>query len=170
MPEPAAANPGATDPTGTDPTGSNPGAAAPTGTDSTELARRTRSGLGRVLIAVYAVFALAATARTVVQVIDRFEVAPLAFALSGLAAVVYVLATVGLARGDRGSRRVALVSCTTELVGVLAIGTLSLARPQWFPEATVWSHFGQGYLFIPVLLPVLGLLWLHHTGREAARR
>lgn len=132
------------------------------------LAERTRSGLGRVLIALYAVFALAATARTVVQVVDRFDVAPLAFALSGLAALVYVLATVCLARGDRGSRRLAALSCTVELVGVLAVGTLSQLRPELFPESTVWSRFGQGYGFVPVALPVLGLWWLHHSGRGGA--
>ncbi len=130
------------------------------------LALRTRSGLGRVLIAVYAVFALAATARSVVQVVDRFEVAPLAFTLSGVAALVYVVATVGLARGDRGSRRVAAVSCTVELVGVLVVGTLSWVVPELFPEPTVWSHLGQGYGFVPVVLPVLGLLWLRHTARR----
>ncbi|MVA75553.1 hypothetical protein GC722_05855 [Auraticoccus sp. F435] len=136
--------------------------------DRSALATRTRSGLGRVLIAVYAVFALAATARTLVQVVERFEVAPLAFTLSGVAALVYCLATAGLARGGRGSRRVAWLSCTVELVGVLAIGTLSWVRPEWFPEATVWSHFGQGYGFVPVLLPVLGLLWLRRTASPAA--
>ncbi|SDD70614.1 hypothetical protein [Auraticoccus monumenti] len=132
------------------------------------LAERTRSGLGRVLIAVYAVFALAATSRTVVQVVDRFEVAPLAFTLSGLAALVYVLATVCLVRGDRGSRRLAALSCTLELVGVLVVGALSLVLPALFPEATVWSRFGQGYGFVPVLLPVLGLWWLRRSGREGA--
>lgn len=125
--------------------------------------RRTRTGLGRVLIAVYAVWALAATARSAVQIIERFDVAPLAFVLSGVAAVFYVVATISLARGDRGSRRLATASCTLELVGVLVVGTVSYVRPELFPEPTVWSHFGQGYVFIPVLLPILGLLWLRHT-------
>lgn len=132
------------------------------------LAERTRGGLGRVLIALYAVFALAATARTVVQVVDRFDVAPLAFTLSGLAAVVYVLATVCLARGDRGSRRLAALSCTVELAGVLVVGALSLLRPELFPESTVWSRFGQGYGYVPVLLPVLGLWWLRRTSRAGS--
>ncbi|WP_114558881.1 hypothetical protein [Desertihabitans aurantiacus] len=126
-------------------------------------ARRTRTGWGRVLVAVYGVFALAATARSVVQIIDRFEVAPVAFVLSAVAAVFYLVATTAFALGDRSSRRLAAFSCALELVGVLVVGGLSLAVPAWFPEPTVWSHFGQGYLFIPVLLPVLGLWWLRRT-------
>src|SRR3954465_12881316 len=118
----------------------------------------TRSGPGRVLIAVYAVFALAATARSGVQLSTRFHQAPLAYLLSALAAVVYLVATVALARASRVSRRVAAVSCAVELAGVLAVGTLSLLDPAAFPDATVWSVFGQGYGFVPVALPVLALL------------
>lgn len=121
---------------------------------------RTRTGPGRLLIAVYAVFALAATARSAVQIVTRFDRAPLAYLLSALAAVVYIVATVALARG---SRRVALVACTVELVGVLAVGTASLIAPEAFPDATVWSTFGGGYGFVPLVLPILGLLWLRRT-------
>lgn len=128
-----------------------------------ELATRTRSGPGRLLIAVYAVFALAATARSAVQLGSRFTEAPLAYLLSAFAAVVYVVATVCLARGNRTSRRVATVSILVELVGVLAVGTLSLVDPQAFPDATVWSDYGQGYGYVPAVLPLLGLWWLRTT-------
>lgn len=129
----------------------------------------TRTGPGRVLIAVYAIFALSATARSAYQILTRFDQAPLAYLLSALAAVIYVIATVGLARGDRTSRAVAAVSITIELIGVLAVGTISLLEPEAFPDATVWSAFGRGYGFVPAVLPVLGLLWLRHTARTAAR-
>ena len=139
-------------------------------TDSdTERAARTRSGPGRLLIAVYAVFALAATARSAVQIGTRFDEAPLAYLLSAFAAVVYLLATVCLARGGRTSRRVATVSIVVELVGVLAVGTLSILDPQAFPDATVWSGYGRGYGFVPVVLPVLGLWWLRRTAQVADR-
>ncbi|GAA3735671.1 cytochrome bd-type quinol oxidase subunit 2 [Spinactinospora alkalitolerans] len=129
----------------------------------------TRTGPGRVLIAVYAVFALAATARATVQILTRFDEAPLAYLLSALAGVVYIVATVGIARAGRTSHRVAVVSCTVELIGVLVVGSLSVFDPQAFPDDTVWSRFGSGYLFIPLVLPVLGLLWLRHVGRAARR-
>lgn len=124
---------------------------------------RTSSGPGRVLIAVYAVFALAATARAGWQLVTRFSEAPVAYLLSALAAAVYIVATVTLARGTRTSRRVALVAISVELLGVLVVGTLSLLDPQAFPRATVWSDFGMGYGFVPLVLPVLGLLWLWRT-------
>ncbi len=127
------------------------------------------SGPGRVLVAVYGTFALAAGARAAVQIATRFSEAPVAYLLSALAAVVYVVATVGLARGRRG-RRTALAAITVELVGVLVVGTLSLADPAAFPDETVWSAYGRGYYFVPLVLPVLGLLLLRSAGREPAQK
>ncbi|MDJ0394591.1 hypothetical protein QMK17_14795 [Rhodococcus sp. G-MC3] len=125
----------------------------------------TRTGFGRFLIAVYAVFAVAATSRSLVQLTTRFDDAPLAYILSALAAVVYIIATIGLARATEASRRVVTISCVIELIGVLAIGALSYIEPDDFPEATVWSHFGQGYVFIPVVLPIAGLWWMRRLRR-----
>jgi len=133
------------------------------------VAEQTAQGPGRVLVAVYAVFALAAGARAAVQIAVQFDEAPLAYLLSALAAVVYVVATVGLARGGRGGRRTALTACSVELAGVLVVGTLSLADRAAFPDDTVWSGYGQGYGFIPLVLPVLGLLWLRHQAEVAGQ-
>jgi hypothetical protein len=118
------------------------------------------SGPGRVLVAVYGTFALAAGARAAVQLSTRFDEAPVAYLLSALAAAVYVVATAGLVRGGPGGRRTALAAITVELVGVLVVGTLSLADPAAFPDETVWSAYGRGYYFVPLVLPVLGLLLL----------
>ena len=122
-------------------------------------AEGTVSGPGRVLVALYGIFALAAGARATVQLSTRFDEAPLAYLLSALAAVVYVVATAGLVRGGRSGRRTALAAITFELVGVLVVGTLSLVDPAAFPDETVWSVYGRGYFFVPLVLPVLGL-WL----------
>ena len=122
----------------------------------------TASGPGRVLVAVYGVFALAAGSRAAVQLSTRFAEAPVAYLLSALAAIVYVIATVALARGGG---RTALVAITIELVGVLVVGTLSLLDRAAFPDETVWSAYGRGYLFIPLVLPVAGLLWLRRQRR-----
>jgi cytochrome bd-type quinol oxidase subunit 2 len=128
---------------------------------------RTSSGPGRVLVAVYGLFALSATARAAVQLASQFDEAPLAYLLSAVAGLVYIVATVTLARGDRTSRRVATVAIVLELVGVLVVGTLSIVDPAAFPRATVWSAYGIGYAFVPLVLPVLGLLWLRHTRPES---
>ncbi len=131
--------------------------------------RTTRSGPGKVLVAVYGVFALAACSRAAVQLITRFDEAPLAYLLSALAGVIYVIATIMLARGTRTSRRVATVAIVVELVGVLTIGTFSVLDPAAFPRATVWSAYGSGYGYVPLVLPILGLWWLYATrpGRPA---
>lgn len=123
----------------------------------------TKHGPGRILIAVYGVFALAATARAGVQIATKFSDAPIAYLLSAVAAVIYCAATFALAKATNVSRKVATTAIVIELIGVLAIGAFSYAVPDDFPDATVWSHFGQGYGFVPVVLPVLGLLWLRRT-------
>ena len=125
--------------------------------------RSTRSGPGVILVAVYGVLALAATGRSVLQITEYFSRAPVAYLLSALAAVIYIVATVALARGGRTSRRVAYAAIGIELAGVLVVGTLSYLVPSAFPDKTVWSHFGSGYGFVPLVLPVLGLWWLRHT-------
>lgn len=121
---------------------------------------RTNAGPGRVLIAVYGLFALSATARAAVQITTKFHEAPLAYLLSAFSGVVYILATVALARADR---RLAVACCGVELAGVLAVGTASLVDAEAFPDAAVWSGYGSGYGYVPLVLPVLGLLWLWHT-------
>jgi hypothetical protein len=115
-----------------------------------------------VLVAVYAFFALAAGARAGWQLATRFDEAPVAYLLSALAAAIYLVAAIGLAGG---AWWVALICCTIELVGVLAVGTASLLASETFPRATVWSQYGIGYGFVPLVLPVLGLLWLRRTAR-----
>ncbi|MFD6054974.1 hypothetical protein [Agromyces sp. NPDC060279] len=123
-------------------------------------ARRRMSGIGRVLVAVYGVLALAALGRSFVQIVQKFDEAPLAYALSALAAVVYVIATIALVRSSRGWYRVAWATIVFEFTGVLVVGTLSVVLPGLFPHDTVWSWYGRGYLFIPLVLPVLGMWWL----------
>lgn len=128
------------------------------------------TGLGRVLVVVYAVLALAATGRSLVQIVERFPSAPLAFSLSAVAAVVYIVATIALVRSTtRGWYVVAWIAIAFELAGVLVVGTYSLVRHDLFPEETVWSWFGSGYVFIPLFLPFVGLWWLYanRPGRVA---
>ena len=116
-----------------------------------------RAGPPRLLGALYVLFAIAAGARSTFQLASRFDDAPLAYALSALAAAVYVLGAVAL-RTDR--RALLAGAASVELAGVLAVGALTLADPDAFPDATVWSHFGQGYGFLPLVLPIAALAWV----------
>jgi hypothetical protein len=123
----------------------------------------TATGPGRVLITVYGIFTVAAGARSAFQLATRFDQAPLAYTLSAVAALIYLVATVALAVSTRRSRRIAAASCVIELAGVIAVGTYSLLDPSRFPDQTVWSGYGQGYGFVPLALPMVGLLWLRRS-------
>jgi surface polysaccharide O-acyltransferase-like enzyme len=123
----------------------------------------TNQGFGRVLVVLYAIFAIGATSRSVIQVSTRFDEAPIAYSLSTFAAIVYVVATIALARGHETSRRVAYVAISIEMAGVLVVGAASVLFPDAFPRASVWSYFGMGYLFIPLVLPIVGLWWLRRS-------
>jgi hypothetical protein len=126
-----------------------------------------RPGVHRTVVALYAVLSLAALGRSSYQILTKFDEAPLAYTLSSVAAALYVLATiaVALSAGPR-LRAIALGAVSFELMGVLGIGALSLIRPELFPDATVWSQFGAGYIFIPLALPIVGLWWLLRGSRS----
>jgi hypothetical protein len=139
-----------------------------TGKDDESGAKKAKRqlGIGRVLIAVYAILALAALGRSVFQIGTKFDQAPVAYSLSALAAVVYVLATIALLVNHKVWRAIAWATLVFEFLGVIVVGTLSLIDPALFPHDTVWSVFGRGYLFIPFVLPILGMVWLRKTGKS----
>jgi Kef-type K+ transport system membrane component KefB len=119
-----------------------------------------RLELGQALVFLYGFFAFAAGGRSVYQLATRFDEAPLAVSLSVVAAAVYALAFTQLRRRDPRAWRLAIAACSFELVGVVVVGSVSLAYPDLFPRATVWSTFGLGYGFFPLFLPIAGLTWL----------
>lgn len=126
-------------------------------------------GIGSVLIAVYIVMALGASARSFVQIVERFDEAPLAYSLSAASAVVYILAALALVFSRRsGWYVVAWIAICFELIGVLVIGTLSITHPALFQHPSVWSEFGKGYIFVPLVLPLVGLWYLiaHRPSRQ----
>ena len=124
--------------------------------------RSTGAGFGRVIVFVYGVLAFAASGRATFELLSKFSEAPVPYALSVLAAVVYVVATWALAT-DR--RRVALVAVSIELIGVVGVGLSSLLWTDKFPEASVWSDFGVGYGWVPLVLPIVGLWWILRGSR-----
>lgn len=115
-------------------------------------------GSARLLIAVYAVFSISASARAAFQIATKFEEAPFAYSLSAIAAAIYLLVTVSLTRPEL--KNLTKAALFFELVGVIVVGTLSFLLSSLFAHPSVWSHFGAGYGFIPLVLPIVGLLWL----------
>jgi len=136
--------------------------------DNARLNPINHSGPRRLLIALYLLFALAAGARALFQLLTKWEQAPLAYGLSALAALLYLLACVGLARSSPRAWRLAVTVCALELAGVLLVGALTLALPTRFTATTVWSGFGAGYGYVPLLLPALGLAWLSRPSTRHA--
>ncbi|MGW4700444.1 hypothetical protein [Streptomyces sp. NPDC004285] len=128
---------------------------------------RLVTGPGMLLVWLYGVMSVGAVSRSIYQIATEFDRAPLAYSLSAVAAVVYVFITYTLVRGGEKARRAALVCCAAELAGVLIVGTWTLLEPSAFPDATVWSDFGYGYVFIPVLLPLTGIWWLRKAAKAA---
>ena len=134
-------------------------------------AEKRASGPGRLIIAVYGIFAISATARAAYQIATKFSEAPVAYLLSAFAAAVYILASVALAKRGLRWYWISVAAIGVELLGVLAVGLLSLLDPALLPDDTVWSGFGKGYGYVPLLLPLLGLWWLwrHRPGRAEMR-
>ena len=127
-------------------------------------------GIVSLLVSVYTILSLAAVGRSGYQIATKFDVAPLAYSLSAVAAVVYVVATIGLVMAGRTwARRVAFAAVIFEGLGVVIVGTVSVFLPELFPADTVWSDYGRGYLFIPLVLPFLGLWWLIRQGRQESK-
>lgn len=131
-------------------------------TSSTSTLRKD-SGFGRILVVIYAVFTLSAGARSLYQVIRKFEEAPLSIGLSALSALIYLVATIALAKKGEGAWKVSLAAVGIEMLGVILVGIFSYIQPQHFELASVWSHFGSGYGYIPLVLPMVGLWWLWKT-------
>ena len=124
------------------------------------------TGLGRVIIAVYGILALAATVRAVYQIMSKFDEAPIAYSLSLVSGLIYILATFSLSSAKRGAWLVSLYAVAIELVGVIVVGILSLTHPEEFAHPSVWSGFGEGYGYIPLVLPLIGLWWLYRNRNE----
>ncbi|MFF0836003.1 MULTISPECIES: hypothetical protein [unclassified Streptomyces] len=130
---------------------------------------RLISGPGMLLVWFYGVMVVGAVSRSVYQIATDFDRAPLAYSLSAVAGVVYGFITYSLVRGGEKARRAALACCAAELAGVLIVGTWTLADPSAFPDATVWSDYGMGYVFIPVLLPLSAMYWLRRSRERVTR-
>ncbi|MEU6589040.1 hypothetical protein ABZ923_07350 [Streptomyces sp. NPDC046881] len=129
---------------------------------------RLISGPGMLLVWFYGVMVVGAVSRSAFQIGTEFDRAPLAYSLSAVAGLVYAFITYTLIRGGETARRAALVCCAAELAGVLLVGTWTLVDRSAFPDATVWSYYGAGYVFIPVLLPVSAVYWLRKARQQRA--
>jgi len=112
------------------------------------------------LLAAYSILALAAVGRSTYELIFKFDDAPVPYTFSVIAAAIYLVAVWAIWRGDALGVKVGKVACTIELVGVLAIGTLTTLGDSAFDVGTVWSFYGLDYGWLPLVVPALALWWL----------
>ncbi len=123
---------------------------------------------GVILAVSYPVLALSAGVRSFYQLFLKEGVTNyLPAILSGVAAILYLLVTLGFVIRKRWAWRLSVSILTFELAMVLLVGAFSL----FFPDAigrTVWGHFGADYAFFPLIQPLLGLAWLFHPQTRTA--
>ena len=117
---------------------------------------------GVILAISYPVLAISTGFRAFYQLFFKEGVTNyLAPALTAVAALLYLVATVGFAVQKKWAWRVSVVALGLEMILVLVVGTLSFIYPDVIGR-TVWRHYGVDYGFFPLIQPVLGLLWLFH--------
>lgn len=131
-----------------------------------ETVKKTSNGFGRLLIVLYGIMALAASARAIYQLSSGETESYAASWMSLAAGLIYLVATISLAKASRRARVFAWISITLEAFGVTVVGILSLTHVSWLNEASVWSYFGRDYGYIPLVLPFIGLYWLRVTKRR----
>lgn len=106
----------------------------------------------RGLAALYAFWALAVMSRVSWQYATRLG-NHLPTHLSAITGIIYVLIAYWAWQGWTKALQWGLI---VELIGVIVVGTYELFYP--FGYATAWSHYGAGYLFMPLLLPIAGIV------------
>lgn len=116
--------------------------------------------IGQILAVSYPLLALSAGVRSVYQlffkpgVTDYFPPA-----LSAVAASLYLVAAVAFIVRKPWAWWTSVMVLVFETAGVLMVGTLSVFLPDVIGR-TVWHDFGIDYGFLPLIQPILGLVWL----------
>jgi hypothetical protein len=117
-------------------------------------------GIGYVLGVSYPVLALSTGVRSIYQLFFKEGVTDfLPPALSGVAALCYLVAAIGFFNRKRWAWRLSVGALGLETLLTFVVGTLSFLIPEVIGR-TVWRHFGADYGFFPLFQPLLGLLWL----------
>lgn len=118
------------------------------------------SPAGFILAVSYPVLALSTGVRALYQLFFKAGVTDyLPPAMSGLAALCYLTATIGFVYRRRWSWWLSVGVLGFETLLTLIVGTWSYIDPPLI-GSTVWRHFGADYGYFPLFQPLLGLLWL----------
>ena len=118
------------------------------------------SPAGYVLAVSYPVLALSTGVRASYQLFVRPDIVDyLPVALSALAALCYLTATLGFAYRRPWTWRLSVTVLAFETLMTVAVGVWSIIDPATV-GSTVWRHFGEDYGYFPLIQPIIGLVWL----------
>lgn len=122
--------------------------------------RRPALGLGRIVMAIFWLFGawtLIVSIRSLIGIGGE----PLGPALvSLLAALIYLTAAIALTHNGRRMRMVGWASVGISLAGPILTGLLGVGTSEVSAEFSPWSRFGEYYYYLPLVIPVIGLVWL----------
>jgi hypothetical protein len=111
------------------------------------------------LTALYAFWALAVCSRVGWQYVTRIG-NHVPTHLSAITGILYIMIAYWAWQGRSKSLQWGLV---IELIGVVVVGTYERFFP--FGYATAWSQYGAGYLYMPLLLPLVGIVIIWRNER-----
>ena len=133
---------------------------------SNELPEDNRSrflkGAGTVLAISYPILAISTFFRGTYQLFLKEDVTNyVGPALTLVASLCYMLATVGFAVRRKWAWYLSVSVLGFETLMTLIVGGLSIIYPETI-GSTVWRFFGIDYAFFPLIQPLIGLVWLLH--------
>jgi lysylphosphatidylglycerol synthetase-like protein (DUF2156 family) len=115
---------------------------------------------GAILALSYPLLALSTGVRSLYQLLWKEGVTDyFGPAMSGVAALCYLLAAIGFAVRRRWAWWLSVWVLGIETLLTLLIGTLSLIYPELI-GGTVWRAYGADYGYFPLVQPLIGLAWL----------
>lgn len=134
--------------------------ASPDDGDQVADTRGPSLGLGRLVMAAFWLFGAWVTINAVVDVLhwNSGPIGPVLVAL--VAGLVYLLAALALTHNGRRMRMIGWASVSVEAIGPVLVGVLGVGVPQLSDPRSPWGAFGADYWYIPLVLPVVGLVWL----------
>lgn len=115
---------------------------------------------GAILALSYPILALSTGVRSLYQLLLKEGVTDyFGPAMSGVAALCYLLAAVGFGVRRRWGWWLSVGVLGIETFLTLLVGTLSLIYPEMI-GGTVWRAYGADYGYFPLVQPLIGLAWL----------
>lgn len=118
------------------------------------------SPAGYILAVSYPVLALSTGFRALWQLFVRDDIVYyFPVMMSGVAALCYLVATLGFAYRYKWTWWLSVCVLGFETILTLVVGTWSLIEPTIIGR-TVWRQFGADYGYFPLFQPLIGLAWL----------